>query len=119
MEGQKGTQVPEDEQMTTRIRNGFKGVASMAAAGLLAVLSMTTATQASAGARDTAAWLGRMTVTAPVVRTVAKAAIANLGSMTVTAPRMSTLARATTADEASAGETESSRAKAPRAVLVQ
>ncbi len=107
--------------MTTRIRKGFKGVASMAAAGLLAVLSVTAAAQASAGARDTAAWLGRMTVTAPVVRTVAKAAIANLGSMTVTAPRISTVARATsaTAPSASTGETEASRAKSPRSVLVQ
>lgn len=116
--------VPEDEQMTTRIRKGFKGVASMAAAGLLAVLSMTTATEASAGARDTAAWLGRMTVTAPVVRSVAKAAIANLGSMTVTATRVSTVARATSATTpstgaSSTGETEGSRAKSPRAVLVQ
>lgn len=107
--------------MTTRIRRGFKGV-SVVAAGLLAVLSMTTATQASAGARDTAAWLGQMEVTATVTKVVKRQAhnmIADLGSMTVTATRVSTVASASTADAASTGETETTRAKSPRAVLVQ
>lgn len=108
--------------MTTRIRKGFKGVATTAAAGLLAVLSMTTATQASAGARDTAAWLGQMEVTATVSRAVAKQAktvIANLGSMTVTATRVSTVAKAHRPETISTGESESTRTKSPRAVLVQ
>ena len=121
--------------MTTRIRsNGFKGVASVAAAGLLTVLSMTAgATPASAGTIQAAAWLGSMEVTAPVTRAVAKAAkdaiadlgsmtvtavTTNLGAMTVTATRIPTVAsRAATAP--SAGETDSPRTRAPRAVLVQ
>jgi len=108
--------------MTTRIRNGFKGVASTAAAGLLAVLSMTAATtQASAGTIETAAWLGQIEVTAPVTRLVikqARAVVANLGSMTVTATRLSTVADISK-PAASAGETENSRNRSPRAVLVQ
>ncbi len=121
--------------MTTRIRsNGFKGVASVAAAGLLAVLSMTTgATQASAGTADAATWLGSIEVTAPVTRHVAKVAkdaiadlgsmtvtavTTNLGAMTVTATRIPTVAsRAATAP--STGETDNARARSPRAVLVQ
>lgn len=123
--------------MTTHIRNGFKGVASIAAAGLLSVLGMTSA---NATGLQTAAWLGQMEVTAPVARPVAHgvtAAVANLGAMTVTATRqvtnvanlgsMTVTAKATrnprVAEEpkpaASAGESEVQRARPPRAVLVQ
>ena len=121
--------------MTTRIRsNGSKGVASVAAAGLLAVLSMTAgATNASAGTAEAAAWLGQMEVTAPVTRYVASkakeaiadlgsmtvtAVTANLGAMTVTATRIPTVASRAAAAP-SAGETDSARNRTPRAVLVQ
>jgi hypothetical protein len=121
--------------MTTRIRsNGFKSVASVAAAGLLAVLSMTAgATQASAGTIEAAAWLGQIEVTAPVTRFVANkardavadlgsmtvtAVTTNLGAMTVTATRIPTVASRAAAAP-STGETDNARARSPRAVLVQ
>lgn len=118
--------------MTTRIRKGFKGVAALAATGLLTVLGMTSANATGLQA----AWLGQMQVTAPVTR-LAKAAIANLGAMTVTATRQATdvvanlgsmtvTAKATDAHfadrakpAASTGESDDSRTRAPRAVLVQ
>ena len=113
--------------MTTRIRsNGSKGVASVAAAGLLAVLSMTAgATTASAGTAEAAAWLGQMVVSARALPTIADlgsmtvtAVTANLGAMTVTATRIPTVASRAAAAP-SAGETDSARSRAPRAVLVQ
>jgi hypothetical protein len=118
--------------MTTRIRKGFKGVASIAAAGLLTVVGMTSANATGLQAP----WLGQMQVTAPVVQ-AAKAAIANLGAMTVTATRQATntvanlgsmtvTAKATDArvvqrskPVTSTGESDDARARAPRAVLVQ
>lgn len=122
--------------MATRIRNRFKGAASIAAAGLLTVLA---SASANAAGLQTAAWLGQIEVTAPITRRVAphaKAAVANLGAMTVTASRETTDAVAnlgsmtvTATSQArvagygkpvdSAGESEGRRSRIPRAVLVQ
>lgn len=118
--------------MTTRFRNGFKGVASLAATSLLSVLGMTSA---NATGLQTAAWLGQIEVTAPVMRL---AAIADLGAMTVTAIRQATptvadLGHMTVTAPAtrqsrvadhpkpvdSTGESDEQRARSPRAVLVQ
>jgi hypothetical protein len=138
--------VPEDEQMVTRSK--FKGFASVAASGLLVMLS---GTAANASALEAAAWLGHIEVTAPVVHRVAdqSTAIADLGSMVVTATRtavanlgaMTVSASPTTAianlgamtvtavserafanraaPAASAGEAASQRTRPSRAVLVQ
>lgn len=125
-------------------RSKFKGFASVAASGLLVMLS---GTAANASALEAAAWLGHIEVTAPVVH---RTTIANLGSMVVTATRttavanlgaMTVSASPTTAianlgamtvtavserafagrgaPAASAGEAASQRTRPSRAVLVQ
>lgn len=120
--------------MTTRNRNGFKGVASIAAAGLLSVLGMTSA---NATGLQTAAWLGQVEVTA-LAAPGARVAVANLGAMTVTATRQVTdsvanLGSMTVTAKAmpdarvsehskpadSTGESDEQRPRPPRAVLVQ